>query len=126
MLTANFDKSEFDSGCGSEMPSNVLANVVRLASNLQTLRDYLKSPIRINSAYRSEAWNKKSGGVKNSQHIKGKAADISMGDYAPSQIYEAIELLISKGEITEGGLGLYNTFVHYDIRGEKARWDYRK
>jgi len=26
----------------------------------------------------------------------------------------------------EGGLGLYNTFVHYDIRGTKARWDYTK
>jgi hypothetical protein len=23
-------------------------------------------------------------------------------------------------------LGLYDTFVHYDIRGTKARWDYRK
>ena len=23
----------------------------------------------------------------------------------------------------EGGVGLYNGFVHYDIRGTKARWD---
>jgi hypothetical protein len=23
----------------------------------------------------------------------------------------------------EGGLGLYNSWVHYDIRGKKIRWD---
>jgi len=37
--------------------------------------------------------------------------------------------LIKKGEIKEGGLGLYNTFVHYDtyFDGKKARrWDFRK
>jgi len=26
----------------------------------------------------------------------------------------------------QGGLGLYDSFVHYDVRGVKARWDFRK
>ena len=30
------------------------------------------------------------------------------------------------GFMLQGGLGVYNTFVHYDIRKTKARWDYRK
>ena len=41
----------------------------------------------------------------------------------PKKVYEAIEKLIDKGLMLEGGLGLYDTFVHYDIRGTQARWD---
>jgi len=45
----------------------------------------------------------------------------------PTEIlYQHIEDAISNGEMLQGGLGLYDTFVHYDIRGTKARWDYRK
>ena len=40
-------------------------------------------------------------------------------------VYDVVESLISEGLISEGGLGLYKTFIHYDIRGTKARWDYR-
>ena len=38
-------------------------------------------PILINSGYRCEWINKKVGGVKNSQHTKGEAADIRTWDY---------------------------------------------
>ena len=34
----------------------------------------LGKPIHINSAYRSESWNLKQGGVKTSQHIMGRAS----------------------------------------------------
>ena len=44
----------------------------------------------------------------------------------PKQVYDAIEILISNGDMLQGGLGLYNTFVHYDFRGNKSRWDFRK
>lgn len=48
-----------------------------LATNiLQPLRDKLSQPIMINSCFRSEAVNKKIGGVSTSQHSKGEAADI--------------------------------------------------
>ena len=39
---------------------------------------------------------------------------------------KTIEALIELEYIPEGGLGIYNTFVHYDIRGYKARWDKRQ
>ena len=42
---------------------------------------------------------------------------------SPKDVYASIERLIELGEMKEGGLGLYNTFVHYDIRGTKARWN---
>ena len=124
-LTTNFTQWEFRSKDGAPMPKDVLDNVRELACNLQALRDFLGEPIRINSAYRSEAHNKAIGGVKTSQHILGKAADIKVKDLETKDLYLIIESLIEAGDMKEGGLGLYNTFVHYDIRGTKARWDNR-
>lgn len=125
-LTKNFTRREFKSKDGAQMPEDVLCNIKDLADNLQVLRDFLGEPIRINSAYRSPAHNKAIGGVKNSQHVLGKAADIKVKDIETKDLYLIIESLIIDGQMTDGGLGLYDTFVHYDIRGSKARWDYRK
>ena len=125
-MTKNFNKSEFESKCGREMPEEVYHNVVKVANQLQYLRDYLGEPIRINSAYRSPEHNAKVGGVPKSQHLLGKAADIVVKGMKTEFLYQYIEDAISNGEMLQGGLGLYDTFVHYDIRGTKARWDYRK
>ncbi|GAA3620670.1 YcbK family protein [Flavivirga jejuensis] len=123
-LTKNFNKIEFESRDGSTMPENVLENIKELAVNLQIVRDILKEPIHINSGYRSEAYNAKINGVKNSQHILGKAADITMKQYTSKDLALIFEDLILKGVLKEGGLGLYNGFIHYDIRGHRARWNY--
>lgn len=125
-LSKNFTKREFKSKDGYPMPDDVLANIKELASNLQVLRDFLGEPIRINSAYRSPAHNKAIGGVKNSQHVLGRAADVKVKDIETKDLYLIIDSLILDGKMKDGGLGLYDTFVHYDIRGSKARWDYRK
>ena len=125
-LTKNFTRREFKSKDGAQMPKSVLCNIKDLADNLQVLRDFLGEPIRINSAYRSEAHNKAIGGSKTSQHLLGKAADIKVKDIDTKDLYLIIESLILDGQMTDGGLGLYDTFVHYDIRGSRARWDYRK
>lgn len=124
-LTINFSKKEFDSKDGAEMPSNVLPNVRELAQNLQKLRDYLGKSITINSGYRSPKHNLKVGGSPSSQHLLGKAADIVVQGMSPIEIAQIIENLIKKGVLKEGGIGIYDTFVHYDIRGKKARWDFR-
>jgi uncharacterized protein YcbK (DUF882 family) len=128
-MTKNFTKEEFDCNCNCgvcEMPINVYHNVVKVANQLQVLRNELKKPIHINSAYRSEEYNEKVGGVKTSQHIMGKAADISIKGLSPLEVYKTIERLIVNGDMLQGGLGLYDSFVHYDIRGTRARWDYQK
>ena len=125
-LTKNFSKSEFDSKDGAEMPDDVLENVKVIAEQLQVLRDVLNVPIKINSAYRSVAHNKKIGGVKNSKHITGKAVDIAVKGITTNYLAFKIKELISKSKMLEGGIGVYDTFVHYDIRGTKARWDNRK
>ena len=121
-ITTNFSLEEFKCKDGSDIPNDALLNIVQLAKQLQVLRDYLDKPIQINSGYRSPKYNKKIGGVKNSQHIKGKASDITVKGMTPKEVALVIEGLIEKGKMLQGGLGVYSTFVHYDIRGTKARW----
>ena len=120
-LTKNFSLSEFACNDGSEFPLDVIENIKELAINLQILRDYIAMPITINSGYRSPAHNAKIGGVKNSQHLTGMAGDLKTA-LPPIAIGEAIEFLIESGQMKQGGIGVYRTFVHYDIRGRRARW----
>ena len=121
-LTDNFYLSEFQSNDGASMPLEVLENVKLLAVELQKIRDHFNAPITINSGYRSPRHNKAVGGAKNSQHLLGNAADIVVHGQDPSVVSDTIQNLIDEGVLTEGGLGRYNTFTHYDIRGYKARW----
>ena len=63
----------------------VVQNLQRLCVLvLQPLRDTLGAPVYINSGYRSERLNARVGGVLNSRHLQGKAADIHCDnlDYA--------------------------------------------
>jgi uncharacterized protein YcbK (DUF882 family) len=124
-ITKNFSKHEFESKDGATMPNDVFENVKQLAANLQALRDELGISIKINSGYRSPEYNKKVGGAKNSQHLLGKAADMKVEGKTPKEIADLIEKLIKAGKMKEGGIGIYNTFTHYDFRGTKARWDFR-
>ena len=121
-ITANFDLKEFDSKCGAKMPSNVEANVRRLATALQIIRDELKRSITINSGYRSPEHNRKIGGASNSTHLTGMGADFVVSGIAPKQVATVIERLILEGKIPQGGLKAYNSWTHYDIRGTRARW----
>lgn len=124
MISKDFHISEFESRDGAKMPREVHHNILELVKNLQVIRNYVGKPLYINSGYRSPAHNKRIGGVLNSKHIVGLAADISVKGLSPKRLARIIRRLINSGKIKQGGLGLYNGFVHYDIRGWKARWDY--
>ena len=123
ILTPNFNKKEFASKDGAGMPEPVWLNIKTLASQLEVLRSVLNKPIAITSGFRSEIHNTRIGGSKTSQHLLGKASDLQVKGLKPKTVYKAIEKLIEQGKMLEGGLGLYDTFVHYDIRGKEARWD---
>ena len=49
-----------------------------LVEVLENIRTHFKNPVIITSGYRTPEYNEKIGGVKNSQHTKGMAADIKM------------------------------------------------
>lgn len=122
-LTNNFLITEFASKDGAYFPEEVKENLKTLAEQLEVLRLHFGKPITITSGYRSPAHNEKIGGAKNSYHTLGMAADIQIKDISPKIVYNAIELLIKSEKMKEGGLGLYNSWVHYDHRGTKARWN---
>ena len=125
-LTKNFKKEEFDSKDGAEMPKDVLENIKMLSKYVQLIRNEIGVQLVINSGYRSPQHNAKVGGVKNSYHVQGKASDLSSSKITSKELYDSILKLIADGKIYNGGVGLYNTFVHYDIGGKGRRWDYRK
>ena len=124
-ITKNFNREEFDCRCGCKMPDDVFDNIKDLAHELQIIREHSGESITINSAYRCPSHNKSIGGVKNSQHILGKAADIVINNIRPTNVANMIEDMLEVEDLFPfyiGGIGRYNTFTHVDIRPTKARW----
>ena len=83
-LSRNFNLDEFlnlKKYPYNEIPTQCLVNLqYGVATILQPLRDTLGCPIIINSGYRCPQVNKLVGGVANSQHMSGCAADIRPAD----------------------------------------------
>ena len=121
-LQPNFHIREFKCKDGSKVPEALEANVRLLAEQLQVLRDHIGIPIHLNSAYRTEAYNASIGGSPKSQHKLAKAADMVTSKYTPKQLANIIKKLITQGKMMQGGVGVYPSFVHYDVRGTEARW----
>jgi len=103
---------------GRPLPDKaVLANLKRLAEKLEEVRAHLGNrPMIITSGYRDPQYNRLVGGVKNSTHTRGLAADIVVPGMSPQQVQAKLK------PWWPGGLGSYKTFTHIDIRGYKARW----
>jgi len=121
-LTNNFSLGEFRCKDGSNVPDEHMDNVKELAENLQVLREHIDKPIKVISGYRSPKYNRKIKGARRSQHMTASAADIKIKGMEPQEIKKIVEELIKKGLMKQGGVGLYKTFLHYDVRGRKARW----
>lgn len=99
-------------------------HVVRdeLLNLLNRIRREWGKPVIVNSGYRSPEYNATiPGAVPNSYHTKGMAADIRPDD--PRLIPEFQDLCLELNK--DGGVGLYDGFVHVDVRGRHAYWDYR-
>jgi zinc D-Ala-D-Ala carboxypeptidase len=110
-LSPNFTLAEFACRCCGAV--RVDPELVR---KLQQLRDRIGNPISITSGYRCPAHNKAVGGVEDSQHLLGKAADIMVKGIPASTVAEAAE------KVGFGGIGCYSTFTHVDVREGFARW----
>lgn len=123
-VTTHFSRHEFDCKDGTVYPYEWLEKrLIPLCYALEKIRALTNQPLKVNSGFRTAAYNAKlEGSAVKSQHVQGRAADIKLGGMTSRQLYTAICNLIKQGEIPEGGIGLYRTFVHYDIRGTKARW----
>ena len=113
-LSTNFKVREFACLDGSD----TIFISDELVKILQKVRNHFGASVIINSAYRTEAHNKKVGGSANSQHKYGMAADIRINGVSPKTIATYLNTLMPNS----GGIGVYSSFVHIDVRAKKSRW----
>lgn len=93
-----------------------LDNLLELIINvLQPIREQFKSEVVINSGYRNQKLNALVKGAKNSQHLKGQAADFTVKNHSIEEVIKWIkENLVFDQLINE-----YDKWIHvsYNSRG---------
>lgn len=115
-ISRNFKVREFRCKDGSD---RILVDAGFVKDKLQAIRDHFGAPITINSAYRTEAYNKKVGGAAKSHHLFGRAFDIVVKGRTPEEVAQYAQSL------GINGIGLYSGFVHADNRNKKY-WFYKQ
>jgi len=84
-------------GLDNRCPPELLHNLSRLSALLGQIQQSLKLPagaLKINSGFRAEVLNAKVGGVPNSQHCLGMAADVVCPEFgSPHDLATAIAQL---------------------------------
>lgn len=92
-----------------------LFNLVKYV--LDPCRQYIGIPIYINSGYRSKRLNDIVGGVPTSQHLDGKAADITtLHDKTNNDLFQFIIDKIDFDQCIR-----YKTFIHVSYNGRENR-----
>ena len=115
----------------SDPPSHLWEAVLPLVRVLEEFRKRVASPVVLTSVYRDLSYNTTIGGATRSQHMAFTAADFKVvgegegeGAGTTGEWAELMQQIRSDG-FFKGGIGVYNTFVHVDVRGTRADWDYR-
>lgn len=120
-ISKHFNSKEFDCNDGTPYPKEWYPRLVRLCEALELIRGITNQPMTITSGYRTPEWNRKVGGKRASKHLEGMAADIKLKGIGPKRLFKMIDIMQRDGVIPRGGLFLYPTFIHVDIRGIIAR-----
>ena len=87
-------------------------------ARLEAIRAHFGKQVSITSGYRTPEHNAKIGGAVKSQHMIGLAADIKIPGVKPSDIASYARTLMP----TYGGIGIYSTFTHIDVRDKISNW----
>jgi uncharacterized protein YcbK (DUF882 family) len=106
----HFTEDEFKCKCGCQ-GNNAQESMM---DQLDKARGYAGVPFKITSGYRCPRHNKSIGGVDDSAHVRGFAADIAVGDSATC--FAVIDGLIKAGF---NRIGVYDTFIHADNDHQK-------
>jgi uncharacterized protein YcbK (DUF882 family) len=112
-LSENFSRSEFACGCSCGMDT-CDSELLRW---LEIIREHFCSPVRVTSGFRCNPHNTSVGGGANSQHLYGRAADITVDGVDPLEVAQFAE------HIGVPGVGTYAGWVHIDSRSHAvSRW----
>ena len=113
-VARHFKLSEFACPCCNHVMLHP-----KLLGKLVELRNVLERAVYITSGYRCPRYNQKIGGVVNSYHCIGLAADIKVRNINLISLLEICE------NIDFNGIGFYEKkdFLHLDVRPTKpSRW----
>ena len=113
-----FSLSEFD--CPS-LPNSGVNMDKQFLTKLEHARELAGIPFKITSGYRSVKHNREVGGVQNSSHLFGLAADIAVG--SGNERYIILNALIRAGFKR---IGVAKGFIHCDTDNSKSNsvWTY--
>ena len=108
-----FKRSEFacKCGCGFDAVDAELLEV------LTDVREWVASPVIINSGCRCRPHNESVNGAENSKHIFGIAADIYVRDIAADHVYMYLCTMYPN----KYGIKKYHNRTHIDVRPDKWR-----
>lgn len=114
-LSAHFSRAELACRCCGEL---ILDQ--GLMDGLEQLRSLAGREILIHDGYRCHAHNQEVGGVTDSEHTRGQAADVGIPGLSLQHMYE---LALQIPTFAKGGIGVYDGgFLHLDVRPHSARW----
>lgn len=113
-LSAHFKVREFACGDGSD----AVLVAPRLVMVLETIRSHFCAPVVIHSGYRTPQHNAKVNGAAHSQHCYGMAADVTVRGHTPAEVAAFARSIMPDW----GGVGVYDSFCHIDVREAKADW----
>ena len=116
---------------GTEDISNLKALVENV---LDKVRAHFKSPVIVNSGYRSPKLNRAIGGSKTSQHCKGQAADIEVPGVSNLEVAEFIrdnldfdQLILENYDPIDPSSGwVHVSYVRNPNRGQTLTFDGKK
>lgn len=119
-ISEHFTTEEFEcrDGCGQCIIEP------ELVEQLEMIRNFFDKPVILypdHCVNRCKEHNEKIGGVKNSQHLKGMAADFHVQGVGMNTLHLDMIKLYNEGKIRN--LGLYGWGCHIDIRKDKHIWD---
>lgn len=109
MLSEHFSESEMSCHHCGQLPADGISGV--LLDGLERLRTIVGKPIYVTNAYRCPEHNAAVGGVSNSQHVHGTAADIYVDGMGVWELANICKQIFD-------GVGEYygQEFVHVDMR----------
>lgn len=115
-----FTPQEFACKCGGKYCDGGIDKVdLHMVKKLDIIREHFGRETIVTSGVRCVQHNKNVGGVSNSQHLYGKAADFIVSGVSPIEVYNWCDKNLMTGN---GGLGKYSNFTHLDTRNYRARW----
>ena len=82
--------------------ATIVRNINLLVDNvLDPVRDMVNAPIIITSGYRCPQVNRLVGGVNNSQHMSGCAADFHVEGFTPSMMHQVFSYIFNTLEFDQ-------------------------